>query len=85
VASGVMTIAGQAKSLSVTENVVTENVLDAVWEVSGVIDVRDRLSCWTGESRPPWLGIPVRLWAHGCAPGQLTFALPSLDHWQRDE
>jgi CBS domain-containing protein len=39
VASGVVTIAGQAESLSVVEN-----LLDAVWDIAGVVDVRDRLS-----------------------------------------
>jgi osmotically-inducible protein OsmY len=39
VASGVVTIAGQAESLSAAEN-----LLDAVWDVAGVVDVRDRLS-----------------------------------------
>ena len=38
-ASGVVTIAGQAESLSAAEN-----LLDAVWDVAGVVDVRDRLS-----------------------------------------
>jgi CBS-domain-containing membrane protein len=40
VASGVVTIAGRAESLSAAEN-----LLDAVWDVAGVVDVRDRLSC----------------------------------------
>ena len=39
VASGVVTIAGHAESLSAAEN-----LLDAVWDVAGVVDVRDRLS-----------------------------------------
>jgi CBS domain-containing protein len=39
VASGVVTIAGQAGSLSVAES-----LLDAVWDVPGVIDIRNRLS-----------------------------------------
>ena len=40
VASGVVTIAGEAESLTAAEK-----LLDAVWDVAGVIDVRDRLSC----------------------------------------
>ena len=39
VASGVVMIAGQAESLSVAES-----LLDGVWDVAGVVDVRDRLS-----------------------------------------
>jgi CBS domain-containing protein len=39
VASGVVTIAGHAESLSAAEN-----LLDGVWDVAGVVDVRDRLS-----------------------------------------
>jgi CBS domain-containing protein len=39
VAGGVVTITGQAKSL--TE---AEGLLDAIWDVGGVVDVRDRLS-----------------------------------------
>jgi CBS-domain-containing membrane protein len=39
VASGVVTIAGRAEGLSAAEN-----LLDAVWDVAGVVDVRDRLS-----------------------------------------